>query len=42
MVKLYVQLILQGKRSFTEVPDNIKEEVRSVLVEMDCIELTKD
>ncbi len=31
--EMYVKLILQGKRYFAEVPDNIKEEIRRLLIE---------
>lgn len=34
MAKMYVALILKGKRFFAEVPVEVKEEVRTLLIEM--------
>lgn len=35
MVEMYVRLILQGKRYFGEVPENIKEQVKEQLIKID-------
>lgn len=32
--EMYVKLILEGRRCFAEVPDNIKEETKRLLIEI--------
>ncbi len=32
--EMYVQLILSGKRFFAEVPEEVKEKVRQLLIDM--------
>lgn len=36
MVIIYATLIVKGKKTFTEVPDKIKEQVKEVLIDLDC------
>ena len=33
MVKVYYKLIIEGRRSFDSVPDNLKEDVKAMLNE---------
>lgn len=39
MVIIYATLIIKGKKTFAEVPDKIKEQVRQVLINIDCGDL---
>lgn len=34
MAEMYAKLIIEGKRTFSEVPDEIKEETRQILIAM--------
>lgn len=36
MIVVYATLIIKGRKTFTQVPDTIKEEVRDYLVALDC------
>ena len=33
MAKIYVQLILKGKKSYKEVPERLKKQVKRILIE---------
>lgn len=35
IAEIYVQLILKGKRCFLEVPCEVREKVRELLIEID-------
>jgi hypothetical protein len=39
MAIIYATLIIKGKKTFAEVPDIIKEQVRQVLIDLECEEL---
>jgi len=39
MAIIYATLIIKGKKTFAEVPDLIKEQVRQVLIDLECEEL---
>lgn len=39
MAIIYATLIVKGKKTFSQVPEKIKEQVRQVLVDLDCEEL---
>lgn len=39
MAVIYATLIIKGKKTFAEVPDLIKEQVRQVLIDLECEEL---
>lgn len=41
MAVIYVTLIIKGRKTFSDVPAKIKEQVRAILVEMDCAELAE-
>lgn len=36
MALVYCALILKGKKTFAQVPDKIKEQVREALIDMEC------
>lgn len=40
MAIIYATLIIKGKKTFAEVPERIKEQVRQVLIDLECEELT--
>lgn len=39
MAVIYATLIVKGKKTFSQVPEKIKEQVRQVLVDLECEEL---
>lgn len=39
MAIIYATLIVKGKKTFAEVPERIKEQVRQVLIDLECEEL---
>ena len=39
MAVIYATLIVKGKKTFAEVPALIKEQVRQVLIDLDCGDL---
>ena len=41
MAIIYATLIIKGKKTFADVPDKIKEQVKAVLVDLDCCELAE-
>lgn len=41
MAYVYAYLIIKGKKKYTEVPTNLKEEVKTALIELDCEELAQ-
>lgn len=41
MAVVYATLIVKGKKSYADVPDRIKEQVKAVLVDLDCPELAE-
>jgi hypothetical protein len=36
MAVIYATLIVKGLKNFNEVPDRIKDQVRQVLIDIDC------
>lgn len=42
MAVVYATLIIKGKKSFADVPVLIKEQVREVLIDLECGELATD
>lgn len=36
MAVIYATLIVKGKKTFAEVPERIKDQVRQVLVDLEC------
>ncbi len=41
MAVIYATLIVKGKKTFTQVPEKIREQVRQVLVDLECPELAE-
>ena len=41
MAIIYATLIIKGRLSFADVPIRIKEQVRVVLIDLDCSELAE-
>lgn len=39
MAMIYAQLIIKGKKTFKEVPDKLKEQVKSILIDLELEEL---
>ncbi len=36
MAMIYVSLIVKGLKTFAEVPHTLKEQVRQILIDIDC------
>jgi len=36
MAVIYATLIVKGVKTFSEVPDRIKDQVRQVLIDLEC------
>lgn len=36
MAVVYCSLIVKGKKKFSEVPDRLKDQVRQILIDIDC------
>ena len=41
MAVVYATLIVKGKKNFTDVPARIQEQVKQVLIDLDCPELAE-
>ena len=41
MAIIYATLIVKGKKSFSDVPDRIKEQVKAVLTDLELPELAQ-
>ena len=41
MAVVYATLIVKGKKTFAQVPERIKDQVREVLIDLDCGELAE-
>ena len=41
MAVIYATLIVKGKKSFADVPEKIKEQVKGILTDLDCPELAE-
>ena len=39
MAVVYATLIIKGRKNFADVPDRIKEQVKQVLIDLDCGDL---
>lgn len=42
MAVVYATLIIKGKKTFAEVPEKIKEQVKQVLIDLDCGDLATE
>ena len=36
MAVIYATLIVKGKKNFADVPDKLKDQVKEVLIDLDC------
>ncbi len=41
MAVIYATLIIKGKKTFTQVPEKIREQVREILIDRECPELAE-
>lgn len=41
MAIIYAILIIKGKKKFSDVPDRIKDQVKEVLIDLDCGDLAE-
>lgn len=41
MAVIYATLIVKGKKSFADVPERIKAQVKQVLIDIDCPDLAE-
>lgn len=41
MAVVYATLIVKGRKTFADVPEKIKEQVKQVLIDLDCPDLAE-
>lgn len=41
MAVVYATLIVKGRKTYAQVPDTLKEQVREILADLDCFELAE-
>jgi hypothetical protein len=41
MAVVYATLIIKGKKTFADVPDKLKDQVKQVLIDLDCGDLAE-
>lgn len=41
MAVVYATLIIKDKKTFADVPERIKEQVKQVLIDLDCADLAQ-
>ena len=41
MAVVYATLIIKGKKTFADVPEKIQEQVKQVLIDLDCADLAQ-
>ena len=39
MAVIYATLIIKGKKTFAQVPDKLKNQVRQILIDLECEDL---
>lgn len=42
MAVVYATLIVKGKKSYADVPNRIKEQVKEILIDLDCSDLVTE
>lgn len=42
MAVVYATLIVKGKKTYADVPDRIKEQVKEILIDLDCSDLVTE
>ena len=41
MAVVYATLILKGRKNFSDVPERIKDQVKQILIDLECPELAE-
>ena len=41
MAVVYATLIIKGKKTFADVPAKLKDEVKQILIDLDCTDLAQ-
>ena len=41
MAVVYATLIIKGRKTFADVPARLREQVKQILIDLDCGELTE-
>ena len=39
---IYASLIIKGRKTFADVPARLREQVKQILIDLDCAELAED
>lgn len=42
MAVVYATLIIKGKKNFADVPARLKEQVKEILIDLDCSDLVTE
>ncbi|MGO5112259.1 CD1375 family protein [Oscillospiraceae bacterium LCP25S3_E10] len=42
MAMIYVSLIVKGKKTYSQVPAKLKQEVKQILIDIDCANLVEE
>ena len=42
MAVVYATLIIKGRKTFADVPARLREQVKQILIDLDCAELAED
>lgn len=42
MAMVYVSLIIKGKKTYKQVPDTLKPQVKQILIDIDCEDLIEE
>ena len=42
MAMIYVSLIVKGKKTYSQVPTKLKQEVKQILIDIDCANLVEE
>ena len=42
MAVVYATLIVKGKKTYADVPDKLKEQVKEILIDLDCSDLVTE
>lgn len=42
MAVVYATLIIKGKKTYGQVPESLKEQVKQILIDLDCAELVTE
>lgn len=42
MATIYATLIIKGRKTYDEVPENLKIQVKEILIELECADLVTE